>query len=274
MEPVSETERPETEGLPNGDRAQKQFGTGSLRAHTNQSGTGGTPFQLIPSVKAVSSSFAYSEALLKAKHPVQDFWVYDGAHPGLADRGKIATSLDQVLPEKKVTEQECVEWNRVGSKKGWMFNGSPQQDGPGGSGENVPTSTSDGFIGSIQANKWTPMERLAEKQGLATRQMPAIDIENNARGIGLVGGGKGSGGMAGGYREVNPERLARLPIPMAKYNWTGSRLAGTGREDQGGGTLGSGAGGFRSGYSSQYSTRPSFPVRRTTGLSKVTQNAA
>jgi len=80
--------------------------------------------------------------------------------------------------------------------------------------------------------------------------------------------------MAGGYKEVNPARLSQLPIPMAKYNWTGTRLSGTGREDQGGGTLGSGAGGFRSGYASKYPTRPSFPVRRTTGLSRVTQNAA
>ena len=274
MELISDTERPETQGLENGDRAQRQFGEGSLRAHTNQSGTGGRTFSVIPGVAAVSSSFAYSEALLKAKHPVQDFWVYDGAHPGLADRGKIATSLDQVLPNKRVSEQDCVEWVRVGSKKGWMFNGAPQQEGPGGSGENVATHTSDGFIGSIQANKWSPLARMAEKQGLATRQMPAIDIENNARGIGKTGGGAGSGGMAGGYKEINPERLARLPIPMAKYNWTGSRLAGTGREDQGGGSTGSGAGGFRAGYASQYASRPSFPVRRTTGLSRVTQNAA
>jgi len=266
---LSEVERPETTGLSSGDRAQNEFGAGSLRALTNQSGTGSTPFQVIPSVAAVSSSFAYPEALLKAKHPVQDFWVYDGAHPGLADRGKIATSLEQVLPSKRVTEQECVEWHRIGSKKGWMFNGAPQQGGLGSSGENTATHTSDGYIGSIQANKWSPMERLAEKQGLATRDMPAIDIENNARGIGLTGGSSGTGGMAGGHKEINPDRLARLPIPMAKYNWTGSRLHGTGREDQGGGANGSGAGGFRAGYASQYPMRPSIPVRRTTGLSKI-----
>lgn len=271
---ISEEERPETQGLASSDRAQAEFSHGSLRALTNQNGTGGKSFQLIPSVKAVSSTFSYSEALLKAKHPVQDFWVYDGAHPGLTDRGKISTSLDQVLPDKRITEQDAVEWNRVGSKKGWMFNGSPQQEGPGASGENVPTNTNDGFINRVRDNKWVPMERSSEKQGLATREMPAIDIENNARGIGVAGEGSGNGGMAGGYREVNAERLARLPIPMEKYNWTGSRLAGTGREDQGGGTLGSGAGGFRAGYVSKYATRPSFPVRRTTGLSRITQNAA
>ena len=155
-----------------------------------------------------------------------------------------------------------------------MFNGPPQQNTPGFSGENTPTHTSDGFIHRIKDNKWSPMERLPEKQGLATREMPAIDIENNARGIGTTGGGSGNGGMAGGYKEVNPARLSQLPIPMAKYNWTGTRLHGTGREDQGGGSLGAGAGGFRAGYASQYPTRPSFPVRRTTGLSRVTQNAA
>jgi len=264
---LSEVDRPET--VTHGDRAQAQFGYGSLRAYTNQEGTQGKVFQVLPSAKAVSSTFSYPDSLGTTKHPVQDFWVYDGAHPGLTDGGKIATSLYQILPEKAVTEQECVEWNRVGSKKGWMFNGSPQQDGPGGSGENFPTHTSDGFASSIQNNRWSPMERAADKQGLATRQLPAIDIENNARGIGTTGAGSGSGGMAGGYREVNPERLARLPIPMAKYNWTGSRLAGTGRESQGGGNLGSGAGGFRSGYASQYATRPYFPVRRSTGLSRI-----
>lgn len=271
---ISENERPETEGLEKRDRAQVQFSSGSLRAETNQTGTGGRQFDLLPGVAAISSSFAYSEALRKAKHPVQDFWVYDGAHPGLTDRGKIATSLDQILPDKRITEQDAIEWNRVGSKKGWMFNGAPQQQGPGGSGENMPTHTNDGYIDRVRDNKWAPMERLSEKQALATRQMPAIDIENNARGIGTTGAGSGSGGMAGGYRAVNPERLARLPIPMAKYNWTGTRIYGTGREDQGGGNAGSGAGGYRAGYASAYPIRPSFPVRRTTGLSRVTQNAA
>lgn len=267
METLSEVDRPET--ITHGDRAQAQFGYGTLRACTNQAGTEGKVFQVLPGVKAVSSTFSYPDSLRTTKHPVQDFWVYDGAYPGLTDGGKIATSLDQVLPEKSVTEQECVEWNRVGSKKGWMFNGTPQQAGPGSSGENVPTHTSDGFISSIKDNKWAPLDRSADKQGLATRQLPAIDIENNARGIGTTGAGSGSGGMAGGYREVNKERLARLPIPMAKYNWTGSRLTGTGRESQGGGGLGSGAGGFRAGYASQYATRPYLPVRRSTGLSRI-----
>ena len=268
---VSETERPDTEGLPSVDRAQAQFSHGSLRNITNQTGTKGYKFSLTPSIAAVSSSFPYSQSLVGAKHPVQDFWVYDGAHPGLTDRGKISTSLDQILPDKRITEQDAVEYVRVGSKKGWMFNGTPQEAGPGGPGENMPTHTSDGYINRISDSRWAPMERMASKQGLATRDMPAIDIENNARGIGVTGEGSGSGGMAGGYRAVNAERLARLPIPLAKYNWTGSRLSGTGREDQ---SLGSGAGGFRSGYKSKYPVRPSFPVRRTTGLSRITQNAA
>lgn len=267
-------ERPETEGLEPTDRAIQEFSPGSLRAHTNQIGTQNYKFKLIPSLAAVSSDFSYPQSLVHAKHPVQDFWVYDGAQPTLTDRGKIATSLEQILPEKRVTEQECVEWHRVGSKKGWMFNGPPQQSTPGASGENTPTHTNDGFISRVRENKWMPMARSAEKQGLATREMPAIDIENNARGIGLTGGGAGNGGMAGGYREVNPSRLARLPIPNARFNWTGTRLAGTGREDQGGATLGNGAGGYRAGYKSVYPIRPSFPVRRTVGISRVTQNAA
>jgi hypothetical protein len=274
MEPISETERPETIGLESRDRAQVEFSDGSLRNNTNQQGTSGQTFTLQPDVAAVSSTFPYTQSLVTAKHPVQDFWVYDGAHPGLTDRGSIATSIDQILPDRRIKEQDAIEWNRVGSKKGWMFNGPPQENTPGHSGENVPTHTNDGYINRVKDNKWMPLGRSSEKQGLATRDMPAIDIENNARGIGVTGAGSGNGGMAGGYREVNPARLSQLPIPMAKYNWTGTRLTGTGREDEGGGTLGSGAGGYRSGYASKYPTRPSFPVRRTTGLSRVTQNAA
>ena len=150
-----------------------------------------------------------------------------------------------------------------------MFNGRPQSD-YGGQGENKPTHTTDGFIESIRKNKWQPLHREQDKQGLATREMPAIDIVNNARGIGTTGASSGSGGMAGGYREVNPRRLARLPVPMAKYNWTGNRLSGTGREDQ---SLQHGAGGFRSGYVSKYPIRPVFPERQTRGISRVTQNA-
>ena len=254
-----------------GDRAIHEFTRGSLRAETNQFGTQGKKFQLAPGIKERCSSFAYPQELAKAKHPIQDFWVYDGAHPTLAHTGKAATSRNQILANKRISEQDAVEWQRVGSKKGWMFNGSPQQKGPGASGENFPTHTSDGFV--TQVPKWFPTPRSTEKQIEATRNLPEVDITNNARGIGLTGAGSGNGGMAGGYKEVNKERLKHLPIPMAKYNWTGTRLKGTGREDQGGGGVGAGAGGFRAGYSSMYSERPSFPKRRTIGISKVTQNA-
>ncbi len=254
-----------------GDRAVAQFAAGSLRATTNQYGVD-KPFLVEPRVAAVSSMFDYAEALRTTKHPVQDFWVYDGAQPTLAATGKVSTSIDQILPDKRISEQDAVEWQRVGSKKGWMFNGSPQQAKPGGSGENVPTHTDDGFTSRIAETRWFATPRSAERQGLATRDLPAIDIENNARGIGTTGAGSGSGGMAGGYQAVNPERLKRLPIPMQKYNWTGNRLHGTGRESQG--ANGAGAGGYRAGYVSQYPDRPSFPMRRTTGLSRVTQNAS
>jgi hypothetical protein len=254
-----------------GDRAISEFAEGSLFAHTNQFGVQ-KPFVLEPRVASVSSKFPYSEDLRTTKHPVQDFWVYDGAQPTLAATGKISTSVDQILPDKRIGEQDAVEWQRVGSKKGWMFNGPPQENQPGSQGENMPTHTNDGFVERIAQNRWFPTPRSSEKQGLATRELPAIDIENNSRGIGVTGPGSGNGGMAGGYRAINPERLKTLPIPSAKFNWTGTRLHGTGREDQG--RVGSGAGGYRSGYQSQYADRPYIPMRRTTGLSRVTQNAA
>ena len=254
-----------------GDRAMAQFSTGTMRAQTNQMGTAGKTFHVDPWNGAVSSDFPYSEKLTKAKQPVQDFWVYDGAHPGLTDRGTMATSREQIMPNKRISEQDAIEWNRVGSKKGWMFNGSPQEE-YGHAGENVPTHTDDGWVDSIAKHKWTPLGRSIDKQLAAHHDLPAIDIENNARGIGTSGGGRsGGGGMTGGYQEVNKDRLKFLPIPMAKFNWTGNRLHGTGREDQG---KQHGAGGYRSGYASQYPVRPVFPERRTTGLSRVTQSAA
>ena len=60
-EDVSMLERPDTEGLTSGDRAQREFSTGSLRAQTNQIGTQNKKFSLLPSVATVSSSFAYPE---------------------------------------------------------------------------------------------------------------------------------------------------------------------------------------------------------------------
>ena len=255
---------------PSGDRAIAQFSEGSLRKTTNQFGTNGYKFNLDPRTKAISSDFAYSDKLRTTKHAVQDFFVYDGAQATLTDRGTIATSRDQILPNFRIKEQDAIEWNRIGSKKGWMFNGKPQES-DGISGENKATSAVYGWVDSVEKHKWQPLNRSADKQGLATREMPAIDIENNARGIGTTGEGSGSGGMAGGYREINKNRLSKLPIPNAKFNWTGTRLTGTGREDQ---SIQHGAGGFRSGYASKYPIRPSFPMRRTTGLSRVTQNAA
>jgi hypothetical protein len=267
---VPEEEKEEAKVPAPGDRAVAQFSVGSLYAITNQYGVT-KPFIEDPKVGAFTSGKAVPEALRTARHPVQDFFVYDGAHATIGAQGKVHTSRDQLLPNRRITEQSAVEWNRVGSKKGWMFNGAPQQQGPGGTGENFPTHTSDGFINSIKKNRWFPVPRSAENQGRATRDLPAIDIENNARGIGVTGSGSGNGGMQGGYKEINPRRLAALPVPREKYNWTGTRLVATGREDQG---AGAGAGGYRAGYASTYPDRPSFPERRTTGLSRVTQNAA
>ena len=243
------------------DRAIKQFSRGSLRAETNQYGTKGRTFQLEPRLKAISSDFAYPETIRTAKHPLQDFWTYDGAQPTLAATGKVATSREQVMPDRRVTEQDFVEWQRVGSKKGWMFN---RQKGPGGKGENTPSFTSDGWPERIKDHRWAPLPRSAEKQTLATREFPRIDTENNARGIGVTGPGSGNGGMAGGYHEITQSRLNKLALPMAKFNHTGTRLLGTGRED--GSTPSHGAGGRRSGYESVYPTRPAFFERRAIGL--------
>jgi len=267
---VPEEEKEEAQVKVVGNRAMAQFSVGSLYNITNQQGVT-KPFIEDPKVGAFTSGKAVPDVLRTAKHPVQDFFVYDGAHATIGAQGKTHTSRQQLLPNKRITEQSALEWNRVGSKKGWMFNGSPQQKGPGGTGENVPTHTSDGFVSDIQQNRWFPIPRSAEKQGLAVRQFPAIDIENNARGIGRTGGGSGGGGMAGGYHEITKSRLDALPIPTEKFNWTGSRLVGTGRENEG---PAAGAGGYRAGYASIYPDRPSFPQRRTTGLSSVTQNTA
>lgn len=247
------------------DPAIQQFSTGgpTLRTQTNQLGTMGKKFQLEPRLKAISSTFSYSTDLLHAKLPVENFWVYDGAYPGLTDRGSIATSRDQILPNFRINEQSAIEWNRVGSKKGWMFEGSPQEK-YGHSGENVPSFTSDGWTSRIAETKWNPTPRSEEKQGEAVHDLPAVDIVNNARGIGLTGKGTGNGGMAGGRQEVNPSRLKPLPVPMAKYNWTGNRLHGTGREDQSSG--GAGAGGFRAGYRSQYGVAPYIQRRPNVGM--------
>ena len=262
-------EEKEEEDIPvPGDRAVAQFSMGSLYATTNQFGVT-KPFIEDPKVGAFTSGKAVPESVRLARHSVPDFYVYDGAHATIAATGKTASSREQLLPKKSVTEQQAVEWNRIGSKKGWMYNG--KQEGPGGTGENVPTGTQDGWTEHIKQNHWFPLPRSEAKQGLAAREMPAIDITNNARGIGTGGSSRQGGGMQGGYKEVNQDRLKSLPIPMEKFNWTGSRLAGTAREDQGDGA---GAGGYRAGYKSMYPDRPSFPERRTTGLSKVTQNAA
>lgn len=262
-----DTEEKKDDTVSSKDRAMAAFSKGSLYNTTNQYGVT-KPFIPIPAVAAVSSSFDNPAVLGTTRQAVPDFWVYDGAKPTIGHQGKVATSREQLLPDKRITEQQAIEYQRVGSKKGWMFNGHPQQEGPGASGENTPTFTSDGFPNRIKETRWFPTPRSEEKQGLATHEFPAIDIKNNARGIGVTGSNSGNGGMQGGYQEVQQSRLNRLPIPMAKYNWTGSRLAGTGREDQGA-QGGSGAGGYRAGYASAYPMRPSFREKTSNGMTRV-----
>lgn len=265
---TKEDEKEDAKVPVSGDRAVAQFSMGSLYATTNQYGVT-KPFIEDPKVGAFTSGKAVPTAVHIARHPVPDFFVYDGAQPTIAATGKTASNRLQLLPRKSVTEQDAVEYNRWGCKKGWLYNS--KQEGPGGQPESMPSGTQDGWTSQIKKNQWFPIPRSAAKQGLATREMPAIDLQNNARGIGTSGNGRQGGGMQGGYKEINPARLKSLPIPMEKFNWTGSRLAGTAREDPG---SGAGAGGFRAGYASMYPDRPSFPERRTTGISRVTQNAA
>lgn len=245
------------------DRAVKEFSAGSLRALTNQQGCDGKKFSVMPSLRPYVEDGYFPDSLRTAKPPVQNFWVYDGAQPTIGMNGETPTSLDQILPASDLREQSFIEWNRVGSKKGWMFHGRPQEDYDSPVGENVPTHTDDGWPMQIKQHRWAPMEVDPALQRKAHQETPAIDITNNARGIGVTGQGSGNGGMAGGYKEVNPQRLRQLPIPMAKYNWTGSRLHGTGRESEG---LRQGAGGFRAGYNSQYGEFPAILRAQNTGV--------
>lgn len=239
----------------NGDRAMREYSWGkSLRDVTNIGTAEGETWNL-PPWERDNSTFPVPESVRTARLPVPDFWTYDGAQPTLAHTGKITTSRFQVLPDKRIREQDAVEWQRVGCKKGWMFNGHPQQEGPGGRGEDVPSHAPlDGWIKDMR--RWTPQKIDMEKQEMALRETPAVDIRNRARGTGMTS--RGGGGMAGGYQVVNQERLSSLPIPHARFNWTGTRPRRTAREDQGGGELGSGAGGYRAGYRSRYATRPSY----------------
>jgi len=268
--PVERTkfERDETEkeriGAPegSGDRAIAAFSAGNLYNLTNQNGVT-KPLTEDPRVEPFTMDKYVPEHFRTARHAVPDFWTYDGAQPTLGAQGKTATSRYQLLPHKQLTEQQFMDPQRFGSKKGWGFN--QFTEGPVGKPERTPTHTDDGFTDNLKHNRWFPVPRSEEKQHTAARLFPAIDIENNSRGIGVTGPNSGSGGMAGGYHEINPSRLAKLPIPAKKFNWTGTELVGTGRRDVG---VGAGAGGFRAGYNSNYPYRPNFPTRRATGLSR------
>ncbi len=258
-DPILDAETSLPKSIYANDRAVKEFGKPSLRDYTNQEGCDGKKFSVMPSMRPFVSDGYYPDSLRTAKPPVQDFWVYDGAQPTLGHNGSTPTSLDQLLPASKLRQQTFVDWYRVGSKKGWMFNGPPQEEYDAPSGENVPTFTSDGWMDQIKYNRWEPMAVDPALQRVAHQDLPAIEVENNARGIGVTGQGSGNGGMAGGYKEVNPERLKQLAIPMKKFNHTGDTVHGTGRLDQG---ARQGAGGFRSGYNSQYGDFPALLIRR------------
>lgn len=227
------------------NKATSEFGNKTLRAETNHYGPS-KPFQLAPRLKAISSDFPNPDSLRTARHRVPSFYVYDGVQHLTSGVEKVYSDRSQDVHKHKhrLYDADFMTYARFGSKKGWL--------------EDRPTHTSDGFLDSISKNKWKPLARSEEKQSVALRDMPAIDIENNARGIGHVGSNSGNGGMAGGYKEVTKSRLATLPIPMGKYNWTGTRLKGTRREA-----------GFTAGYKSMYSDRPAFQEKRVTGISRI-----
>lgn len=240
--------------------AQQAYGRKSLRAHTNWQGCD-TQFSVLPELRPYVSDHYNPQSLVKAKHAVEPFWTYDGAQATLHNHEKQPGSTDDILPPSKLQERDFIVYQRYGSKKGWLYNSPNQSKGPYWP-EDKPTHTEDGWTEQIKNNRYTVMETSKEKQGMYSREIPFIDIQNNARGIGVSGPGKGQGGMAGGYQAINPQRLEKLPVPKASSNWTGSRPHGTARTDMAGGGTGAGAGGFRSGYLSQYPERPYIPDRR------------
>lgn len=250
----------------------REYGRHSLRAETNQEGCT-DHFYPSKEIEAISTNSAFPDKLRTAKLPVQNFWTYDGAYNTVTHGGKMAGNPDELLPVERLHEADFVAYQRYGSKKGWLYNSPECGVGPYRP-EQYPTHTQDGWPNQIKQRRWRPDPSDPTKQELAERQMPKIDIVNNARGIGRTGEGSGSGGMSGGYQEVNPKRLKFLPIPQAKFNWTGTRAVRTGREDQSGAAMGAGAGGFRAGYASRYPSRVYIPPSRSaiTGLIGTPKN--
>lgn len=241
------------------DRAVNEFSEGSLRAVTNQFGTQGKKFHVEPRLASVSSAFPYSDTLHEG-HAIQDFFVYDGAQATIGAQGKMATSRDQVMPNKRIREQDAIYWNRVGSKKGYMFETNFEDNYV--PGETIPSSTylrGDSKKG-VKRHKWTPIPRTTDSQGMALRDEPDVQRTNLGRGIGVSRGGYGS--MAGGYQQVTKERIRSLAKPMAKWNHTGNRQLGSARTDRSG-TANRGAGGYRSGYKSIYPDFPYFINRKS-----------
>lgn len=190
-----------------------------------------------------------SMKVTKAKQPVPPFYTYDGAEDTLGNLPKVNTHVNQLLPNNQLTEQRFMDWQRVGSKKGWMFYGRANPSGP--QGENFPTHfMSDKLLHKIPSK---PIQMTPESQDPTMNDLQARLQINNARGIGITGPSAGLGGMAGGRQEITPGRLVNKMLPNNKFNYFGTRPSGTGREDN---LLfdgsANGAGGYRAGWNSLY----------------------
>jgi len=244
------------------DPAVKEFSRGSLRNETNWEGCD-DHFVPLKEIQNISNNGQFTEALEKAKLPVHNFWVYDGAIPNIHTHPKVPASADDLLPPLRLSEADFVEFQRAGSKKGWTFHSPMSGEGPYYP-HTKPQHEIHGWMSQLTKRRRHKQIDDPNPQIAVTRDFESINRTNNARGIGITGPSSGNGGMAGGYQEVQPERLRVLPAPNPRFNFMGTRLAHTQRDDDSG--PGAGAGGFRSGLSSRYPERPQFVERRRPGM--------
>jgi len=192
--------------------------------------------------------------------------VYDGAVPNIHTPTKIPGSSDDLLPVLRLQEADFVEFQRAGSKKGWTFHSPMSGESTGFYPHKTPQHEIHGWMSQLTKRRRTKAITDPTSQIAVTRDFEDINRTNNARGIGITGPSSGNGGMAGGYQEVQPERLRVLPAPNPRFNFMGTRLAHTQRGDDSGIGNGAGAGGFRSGLSSRYPERPQFVEQRRPGM--------
>lgn len=254
------------------DQATEEYARPSLAALSKPGLGTNRNFSLSKEVENATSNFSYSDALRTARFPVPRFFTYDGAQhaPTLTGTGKVATSVEQILPVKPIPVETAVSWNRVGSKKGWTFNG-PWDPTTKATGDEKPTSTflRGDNVGYVKQHRWIPLEMTEEAQQ-STVNTEEVQRNNLARGATNSDYGK----VVGGLREFNKERAKPLTRPQATYNFMGSRPAKSARTDMSGANDNGGAGGFRSGRQSHYPEFPQLPKRRSLRVPKPIQPVA